>query len=287
MPSFEHELLVALLREHPDLVVSLLRFAFGPDAPFDLEVAPASENLTDLQPAEYRADLVVVLRSPGDPRPRRALVIEVQLRPDAAKRLTWPVYVAVARARLRCPVTLVVIALDATTARWCAAPIPLDDNASELRPLVLGPGRVPIVDAETARRHPELAVLSLLAHRDEASALQIGRAVLAACEHLDPDSAAFYADIVMGFVNEAARRVLEAEMHLENYEPRSEFLRNLKDRGRVEAFGRAVLKVLEARGLPVTAAQSVAITGCDDLDMLETWLARAVTASHTDDLFAG
>ncbi len=228
-------------------------------------------------------------------------MIEVQLQPDPRKRFAWPVYVAVTRARLRCPTTLVAIALDAATAGWCAAPIPLDDNASELRPLVLGPTRVPIVDTPIARRHPELAVLSLLAHRGEASALQIGRAVLAACDDLDPERAELYADIVIGFINEAARRVLEAEMNLENYEVQSEFLRKLKAsaqaqgeaqghaqgqaEGRREALTCAVVEVLAARGLAVTDEQRARITACTDPDALVAWLQRAATASNADELF--
>lgn len=164
MLPVDHESLVAILREHPELVLDLLRSAFHLDASGEIEVAPS--NLTTLHSPHHRADLVVVLRAPGDRRPRRALVIEVQLQRDPDKRLRWPVDVALTRARLRCPVTLVVITLDAATARWCAEPIELDENGSVLYPLVVGPSSVPIADARPARRHPELAVLSLLAHRD-------------------------------------------------------------------------------------------------------------------------
>lgn len=290
MPSFEHELLVAILREHPDVVLALLRSVFDVDDASDVEVLPSSENLTESSAPERRADLVVVQRRTGEAQPRRALVIEVQLQPDVRKRFAWPMYIVAARARWRCPVTLVVVALDEVTARWCAAPIQLDENDSRLCPLVLGPGRVPVADHAVALRHPELAVLSLLAHRDEPSALQIGRAVLSACEHLDQDRAELYADIVMGFIHEAARRTLEVEMNLQNYEVRSEYLRKLKAEGRAEGraegLGRAVLEVLEARGLSVTDEQREMVTRCADVDTLLAWLQRAVTASRPDELFA-
>ncbi len=297
MPSVEHELLVAIVREHPDVVLGLLRSAFGLEYAGEIEVTASSENLSEVRAPERRADAVLVLRRPGETRPHAALIIEIQLRADLRKRLSWPVYIAVTRARLDCPVTLVVIALDATTARWCETPIALDDHGSVLRPRVLGPAQVPTVDVELARRHPELAVLSVLAHRDEPIALELGRALLSACDGLDESRAELYADIVFGFINEAARRALEAEMNLENYEVQSEFLRNLKAdarargealgqaRGRLEALGRAVLKVLQARHLPVTEAQRLTISACNDSDALELWLERAVTAPSADQLF--
>jgi len=55
----------------------------------------ASAALTAVQPTTLRADLVVELVRAG--RRVAAIVVEVQLRPDAQKRLTWPVYVASTR----------------------------------------------------------------------------------------------------------------------------------------------------------------------------------------------
>lgn len=124
--------------------------------------------------------------------------------------------------------TLVVVALDERTAHWCAAPIVLDDNGSALRPLVIGPAWLPIVDTEGAHRHPELAALSLIAHRRQPIALQLAHALLSACSDLDQGRARWYAEIVPRFVDKAARRVLEAEMNLEIFPKRNEFLRKLE-----------------------------------------------------------
>jgi Uma2 family endonuclease len=52
-------------------------------------------------------------------------------------------------------------------------------------------------------------------------------------------------------------------------------------RGRAEAL----LAVLEARALPVTAAERARITGCTNLAELERWVRRAVTARATAELF--
>ncbi len=126
--------------------------------------------------------------------------------------------------------------------------------------------------------------------------------MLSACEHLDQDRAELYADIVMGFIHEAARRTLEVEMNLQNYEVRSEYLRKLKAEGlaegraegrtegraegRAEGLGRALLEVLDARGLSVTDEQREMVTRCAEVDTLLAWLDRAATATDTDELFA-
>jgi hypothetical protein len=44
--------------------------------------------------------------------------------------------------------------------------------------------------------------------------------------------------------------------------------------------------VLETRGLEISSDTRDRITRCDDLNMLETWIRRAVTVSSADELFA-
>lgn len=287
MPSIEHELLVELIREHPDVVIELLRAAFGFDARGSLEVVSASENLTEVQPPERRADLVLVLRHHRSATPARAVVVEVQLRPDPRKRFTWPVYVTVLRARLSCPVTLVVVTLDAATARWSAEPIAIDESGSTLWPLVIGPAVLPTLDVERARRHPELALLSLLAHRDEPIALGLARSLMLALDDVDDARAAWYADVVLSYIDDALRSALEAEMNPDNREFRSEFMRRVVARGEVDAMVRAIVTVLETRGLPVDEQQQARISACADRMQLEAWLVRAVGVTDTDALFDG
>jgi hypothetical protein len=73
---------------------------------------------------------------------------------------------------------------------------------------------------------------------------------------------------------------------------RSELLRDSDLRGQArgqvlgEALGegRAVLTVLDARGVPVPEAIREQILACTDLAQLDTWLRRAVTAATADDV---
>jgi predicted transposase YdaD len=59
-----------------------------------------------------------------------------------------------------------------------------------------------------------------------------------------------------------------------------------KAEGKVEGQALAVLAVLEARGLSVTAAQRAKVLGCTDLAQLDGWVRKAATAKTTAELFA-
>ncbi len=121
MPSTPHEVLVDLLKSRPSLAAELLTEALGLALPAYTEARIASADLTRIQPAEYRADLVVMLLD-GDV-PIHVLIIEVQLRKDSRKRFTWPEYITGARATHGCPVTLLVVVPKPAVAAWCAEPI--------------------------------------------------------------------------------------------------------------------------------------------------------------------
>ena len=101
MPSFLHEALLMLFRNRPALAPKLLRDALHVELPDYTEARIDSADLTDIQPAEYRADLVLLLLHGS---PILGIVLEMQLSNDDDKRYVWPAYVANLRARIRCPV---------------------------------------------------------------------------------------------------------------------------------------------------------------------------------------
>jgi hypothetical protein len=122
MPSFHHEALLQLFRNRPRLAPELLHDALQQNLPEFTEARVESADLTDIQPAEYRADLVVLLLND---KPVLGIVVEAQLARDDDKHYAWPAYVANLRARIKCPVCLLVVAVDEHVARWAAAPIDL------------------------------------------------------------------------------------------------------------------------------------------------------------------
>jgi hypothetical protein len=123
-----HEVLVDLFKNRPSLGPELLSEALGVELPSYTEARLVSIDLTQVQPAEYRADVVVLLLD-GDV-PIGVLVVEVQLAVDLGKRFTWPAYSMGARARYRCPVGLLVVAPDPAVAAWCAEPVETVSPAS-------------------------------------------------------------------------------------------------------------------------------------------------------------
>src|SRR5579872_3945848 len=206
MPSFSHEALLMLFRNRPELAPELLRDSLHVVLPAYSSVRIDSAELTDIVPAEYRADLVVLL---VDGKPVLGIVVEVQLQRDDRKRFTWPVYVAGLRARLGCRACLLVVTATDAVADWCRAPIDLGPGAV-LSPLVVGPSVVPVIDdVAVARRDPELAVLSVLAHGHAAKAEAVGRAALQALVGLADERQVLYSDLVLAAVSQAARVALE------------------------------------------------------------------------------
>jgi len=294
MPSMQHEILVELFRNRPSLAAEMLVESFGVALPPYDEASVASENVTQIQPAEYRADLVIKLLNEG--KVVRGNVVEVQLSADPDKRYAWPAYLCGFREEQHCPVDLLVIAPDAAVAKWCAEPIPIGVPGFVLIPPVLEREGIPkVTDPAEAVRRPELALLSAMAYGDSDEVVDIGRAALKGFSGLDPQRACFYTDILYNVINEAARRALEVKM--QGYVYKSPFIVNLIQQGvqqgrdeglkagRDEGLKEALLFLLHARGIEVPRATREQILGEKDHARLQRWFERAATATSLADVF--
>lgn len=208
--SIEHESLVELFRRRPLLAADLLERSAGhPTHATNAELL--STDLSELRPIELRADAVVLLN--GHQARRTAVIVEVQRRPDASKRWSWPAYVPQLRARLRADVLLLVLTLDNRTARWAAQPISTGHPGYALAPVVLGPSQIPvIVDPDEARADPELAILSLFAHVRGASAEPVARAATQGALDLDAERRELYLDLITWSLQRGAPHLLELVM---------------------------------------------------------------------------
>lgn len=285
MPTQEHELLTQLFRDRPTLAPDLLKRALGVQIPPFAEARIGSAELNECAPTEYRADAVVELLTDDG---GMAVVVEVQRNHDKDKHWSWPVYLATLRARIKRPATLLVVCPDAATALKCAAPIPMGHPEWVLTPLVVGPTEIPVVtDLDLAADQPELTTLSALAHRTNEQ-------VLYALQHAvhsmpDRDKAVTYADFVTEQLPGPARKYLEGLMATGTYEFKTPFFRDAIAKGVAqgvaEGEAKAVLRVLEARGIAVPDDTRALIRDCEDLEQVEAWLDRAVTATTVDDLF--
>ena len=286
-PSFLHQAIVELFQRRPSLAPELLRDALHLDLPAYEDLRIESADLRELTPAEVHADLVVLLLRG---KPVLAIIVEVQLRKDAAKRFTWPLYVAGIRRRFSCEACVLVVTPHESVARWARQPIVLGPGGS-FEPLVIGPTLVPQVrDQARATEVPELAVLSALAYaHDLEVGPHIALAALSAARDLDDDRAVLYSDVVFASFNQAMRAALEELMLPNGYQFQSDFAKKHQAIGRSEgkAEGKAegIIRVLEARKLALAPEQHARILSCTDLELLDEWLTRAATATATDELF--
>lgn len=295
MPSQRHETTLLLFRNRPTLAPDVLRDALQVELPEYSEVSFDSADLTTVEPAEYRADLVVLLLNG---KPVYGIIVEVQLSPDNDKQYAWPAYVANLHARLRCPVCLLVVAGDDSLARRLAKTVKFGAGCF-FTPLVLGPSGVPkITDEVQASAEPELAVLSAMAHGRDAdvrTAVRIAHAACAGVAKLDEDRASLYVDLILHSLGAAAREAFQA-MDMKNYQYQSDFARKYhsagiaegKKEGRVhgEREGRAALvtRLLEKRFglLTPQARERIDAATVADLDAIGE---RLLTANTLEDAF--
>ncbi|GAA3743226.1 hypothetical protein HDA32_003173 [Spinactinospora alkalitolerans] len=297
MPSLGHEFPLDLIRHAPELAAQLLDHASEFPLPEFTRARCEAGDATTTAPPELRADSVVVLeRGPeasGDgAAPVLAIVTECQTGHDNRKRFSWPAYVANLRARLNCPVVLLILTPTESLARWCATPIDLGGGYLVHRPLALGlPALKPVTDPEAARVAPEYAILAAAANHTEDTAVL--DALLPALDELDESKTTLYSDYVLAALPVAARKYLEETVTTGTYEFKSEFVGRIFREGeaRGEAKGEArgeaksVLAILDTRGIKVSDDVCDRITSCTDPDQLMAWLRRAVTADRAEDVF--
>lgn len=268
MASFSHEFLVELFRARGELAPALLRRA---DIAFDHDhVEQGSIDLSQVVSTEYRADCVVMLRDRAGAAVA-GVTVEVQLRPDRDKERTWPVYVAALRARLDCPVVLLVLTPDPGVARWARGPFRTGHPGFDLRPVVIGFDDLPrITDPAQVDGLPELAVLSALANPD----LEVVDAAIAAISDLPEDRFRLYLDVILARLPPWLRQILEDRM--QGYVYQSDFARKYYsqgleegreqglEEGRGAGLRSAVLALLRAKLDAITADDEAAIAAVDD-----------------------
>lgn len=292
MVSQLHEALLLPFQSRPALLPRLLGEPSCLELPMFDEASSMGADLNDIQPTEYRADMVIALNDKAG-KPVMGIVLEVQLSENERKKYAWPAYVANLRARLECPVCLLVLAGDDSVARWAAEPIEIGPGFT-FTPFVIGPAEMPqITSAEEARANPEMAVLSALMHgRDDDvdTSVRIALAARHAIATLDEDRSRLYYDLVTNALSDSAREALNT-MRPAGYEYQSEFARKYfgegKEKGKAEGrtegeqSGRAslVLKLLNLRfGVLASDAQrAVAAAPSSVLDEI----AERVLTAHT------
>ncbi|WP_437709181.1 hypothetical protein WMF45_33110 [Sorangium sp. So ce448] len=297
MPTLEHNALVEIFREHPELAPRFLATLFHVEVPPHTSVAVVESSLDQLIPVEFRADLVLELRDASGAL-ALAIVLEVQRDEDPDKKFSWPTYVTVVRARKRCGTVVLVVAPDAGVATWAAENIDLGLGLGHVEPLVLGPAVVPeITDPNEAENEIELAVLSAVVHGNGPSGLNVVQAALAALGRLDQEHAAVYFQVIWNALREPMRRALEAlvmERQIEGEANFPPFVQKLIDRGKLEGLREGELKakrgtllrLLARAGIVLAECESARIQACMDITTLDRWIDNVFAAKDATEVLS-
>ena len=294
VPGFDHEMPIHLIHNRPETALELLRCVTGTEIPPGAARVEAADS-TQPVPVERRADSVVVVRDDAGTA-LMAVIVEVQQSRDTGKRFSWPVYVTTLRSRYRCDTALLVICPDPTMARWCEKRIRLGPGGV-ITPLAIDPSRVPLItDPDQARASPELAVFSAVAHPEEAEDERVLDAMLRGLKTLDHDRATVYLNYVFTSLPEVTAKRLEdmvttiqdfedlGRKYFSHWVDKGEAKGELK--GEVRGEIKAILAVLESRGLEISDDARERIRQCEDLNQLEAWARKVGIVTSTDELFA-
>jgi hypothetical protein len=285
MPGIPHEAVVEALQNEPELVAVLLRDR-GVRLPTGLTPVIADSNLSVRDPKrkkQYTADNVFVFQ---DEEGRKVVVlVEVQSKaPDHTRTLAWPAYACVARHKHDCNVSFLVFGLTEDAVKGGGKAIKTGHLGFNLKPYTTGYCLLPAIADRFA---PELAVLHVVTKSIDMTTNEAKLQVLEALALAPPERRASYSRIVRAVVSKPVRAELEELMKTVIKDP---FIDGLIEEGMAlgmaEGEADAILRVLEARGLEVTAAQRKRIIDCTDLKMLQDWITRAVSAVKVADIFA-
>jgi hypothetical protein len=156
-----------------------------------------------------------------------------------------------------------------------------------------------LTDPKDFAADPPMGVLSAMFHGTGPQGMKVLEAASDGTDLIaqaDRQLARRYVDCVLAVLPQVARNALETLMKTES-EFYSDTFRNAeanaraagmaegKAEGMAEGRADAVLMVLKARGIALTEAQEVRISGCRDLAQLRTWLKRAAKVEAADQIF--
>jgi hypothetical protein len=267
MPSYLHELLLLLFRNRAGSAADLLRELDVQLPEYD-EIRADSSDLSDLRPAEYRADLVLFLMRGS--QKVLGVIVEVQLGRDEDKPYAWPAYIANLRARHRCPVCLLVITIEDAVARWAGRSIDVGPG-TRCKTWVVGPSNMPAITAlQDAQENVELAVLSAIEHGqspDVPLAARIATAAIFASADIDVERSRLYLDLILISLGQNAPEAFEATMNSLGYEYQSDFARRYYGQGKAEGRIELILKLLSLRFGPLTEAAQARVRGAPDAQL--------------------
>lgn len=296
MVSSPHEAMHRIFQQDPGVFARAVR-ALG--IPFDdpVSATPFPTDLTENRPLERRVDTLLRIETK---RGEFLLAVEAQGKKVLDKPRNWAYYVAHLHAKYKMPAVLLVVCDDKNTAAWASRAVdfgPPEWPALTLRPLVLGPDNVPVIDDPVkARRDIPLTVLSAVLHRRGPRADAILKVLVDALKGLearDPDTATIFVELTSQGLGETPAAATWRDLMTDLSFFTSPISEEIRAEGRAKglaeglADGKAedTLLLLDGRGVHVSEADRNRITSCRDLDTLNRWFTRAITATSASEVF--
>ncbi|MFF0104781.1 hypothetical protein [Streptomyces hirsutus] len=291
MVSSSHEALHRIFQEDPGLFARAVK---GRGILFDVPVTTCTlaTDPTETRPVERRVD--TLLRMDTADNGSFVLAVESQGKQDPDKPASWAYYLSHLYAKYHMPPVLLVVCADRRTAAWAAQQVdigPPQWPSLTLRPLVLGPDDLPVINSpEEASRDIPLTVLSAALHRADPAADGILKALATALKGLlaeDESTAGLFIELTEQGLGKAPaavfwRYLMAADLSFFQ----SETAQSLRAEGRVEGRVEDILRLLQGRGIEVSEEDRERVTGCRDLDTLDVWFTRAITATSAAEVFA-
>jgi hypothetical protein len=156
-------------------------------------------------------------------------------------------------------------------------------------PKVVGPDNLPaIIDPEEAGRDLPLSVFSALAHAKDPALPEILEALATALADVRGETAQDWAEYTEIGLGDTPARALWRNL-MATWTSRFPGSGTLIEENRIDTRIKdrveAILRILDVRGIDIPDTDRERIAACADLDTLDTWFDRAVTAGTSEELF--
>jgi hypothetical protein len=290
MPGRRHEVLVAMLREQPELLSALVEKLTG--SALRPGLSPVDSTARFVKTAEVRPD---ILLAEGN----EWTVVEVQDEVDPDKQRRWLLAASVLLDQKRTLGDVIVITARKSVARWARTAAHVRTALGtrlELWPVVLHVG-LDKLDELLSEQAPSLAVIAAWAvsHRHGPQAKRVVERAIEVTLALPPALQEAQKDAILSLLNERMIAWLE-EMRMDPAKiPLSPAARRLKalwaqreDQARAEGLAQgkreALVTLLEARGLAPTAVERATVDACQDPAAFDRWIVRATTAASVSEI---
>ncbi|MEU5917588.1 hypothetical protein [Streptomyces sp. NPDC047141] len=287
MVSSPHEAMHSIFQHDPHpfhRLSDLLELAL----PATVEAIALTTDVTESRP------VVTHMRLNGARDSPLLLAVAVQRKKDPTKPAAWAYSTTYLWAKYGLPTVLLVVCQDRATAEWAGQPVtlgPTDTPALALQPMAVGPHNMPVItDPAEARVDLALATLSAITHAGDPDIGAVLKALSTALRDVPENVAEPIIEFTArGLGNRQAeelwRNLVATDLSFYTSYLSEELRAEGRAEGRAQGSADALLMVMRQRGLDVPCDIRDRITSCRDPLTLRRWVARAVIAISTEEIF--